>query len=172
MLQMLYSIDREMPNGIWFRTSGNTIIDKGPEDGIVTVFWLIPWTELDCYDLCKGRKQMEKIPCKAESLSVRLGLVPGGVVWGNIENTDQNKFGLGAHVWDGVWQKVTFLTSAWNSATLQHDEIYTVFGNNFIGSLRYLHEGQFQLWQEQIPTMHSLILSFIYSKMYQAWTVC
>lgn len=41
---------------------------------------------------------MEQFPRKAESLSVGLGLVSGGVVFGNFENTDQNKYGLGAHV--------------------------------------------------------------------------
>lgn len=101
---------------------------------------------------------MEQFPCESESLGVRLGLVPGGIVWENMENTDQNKAYFEAHVWDGAWQKITSPTSAWNSATLWPSEIYTVLGSNIFGSLRHLHKGHFQFWQEQIPTIYPLIV--------------
>ena len=95
---------------------------------------------------------MEQFPRKAESLSVGLGLVPGGVVSGNFENTDQNKYSLGAHVWDGGWQKVTFLTSAWNSATHWHGEIYIVIGNNFTGRVLGIYtRGNFSSGKSKFP---------------------
>lgn len=53
-----------------------------------------PWPlalSASLFDLNKGRKWMEWFPCETESLGVWLELVPGGIVWENMGNTDKNK---------------------------------------------------------------------------------
>lgn len=121
------------------------------------------------YDLNKGRKWMEWFPCETESLGVRLGLVPGGIVWESMENADENKMYFEAHVWDGAWQKITSSTSAWKTATLWPSEIYIVFVGNFFGSHNFFGiyiKDTFSSGKSKFPPcIHWLFLFYLFKNI-------